>query len=157
MEGIRSYLFGVIAAAIVCGIVVKVMGDKGTQGAMAKLIAGLFLTFTMINPIARIRLDGSVDLIDQYSDDAMLAAAEGQRITREALRESIIAQSQAYILDKAADLHLELTVTVDVSVDDIPIPISVTLQGNISPFDKAKLSTDIAENLGIGKEDQRWK
>jgi hypothetical protein len=77
MEDIKAYLLGIVGAAVVCGIATRLIDDKGTQGAMIKLIAGLFLAFTVIRPIANIQLDGLTDFADVYTDAGAAAVAEG--------------------------------------------------------------------------------
>lgn len=156
MEDIKIYLLGIVGAAVICGIITRFVGEKGTQGAMVKLIAGLFLTFTVIRPIANIRLDGWSDFADLYSDSGVEAAAAGERMTKDALRSSIKAQTEAYILDKAAALALNLEVDVTLSDDEIPIPATVRLSGKSSPYAKLRLQAIITQDLGIDKEHQIW-
>ena len=144
MDGIKTYLLGVMGAAVICGIVIRMIGEKGTQGAMTKLIAGLFLAFTVIRPVANIRLDGLSDFTAAYS-----AAGD-------ALAASIKAQTEAYILDKAAALQVELEVDVTLSDGDIPTPSAVLLSGKVSPYAKARLQKMITDDLGIDKERQTW-
>lgn len=156
MASIKTYLLGVVAAAVICGIATRLMGEKGTQGAMTKLIAGLFLVFTVIRPVANISLDGLSDFTAAYSDAGEQAAAAGESLTKDALAVSIKAQTEAYILDKAAGLQVDLEVEVTLSEDDIPTPIAVRLSGKVSPYAKARLQNIITDDLGIEKERQIW-
>lgn len=156
MDGIKTYLLGVMGAAVICGIVIRMIGEKGTQGAMTKLIAGLFLAFTVIRPVANIRLDGLSDFTAAYSAAGEQAAAAGESLTKDALAASIKAQTEAYILDKAASLGVELE--VDVMLEDTcPMaPKSVRVSGSISPYSRNCLQNIIAQELGISKENQEW-
>lgn len=156
MDGIKTYLLGVMGAAVICGIVICMIGEKGTQGAMTKLIAGLFLAFTVIRPVANIRLDGLSDFTAAYSAAGEQAAAAGENLTKDALAASIKAQTEAYILDKAAALQVELEVDVTLSDGDIPTPSAVLLSGKVSPYAKARLQKMITDDLGIDKERQTW-
>lgn len=156
MEGIRSYILSIVTASVICAIAMRLMGTKGTQGAMIKLITGLFLTFTVIRPLADVNWKDLTFLTDAYSIDSQQAAQEGQKISREALRASIKARTEAYILDKADGLQADVEVVVTVSEDEIPVPTAVTVSGSISPLSKRKLSAYIADDLGINKEDQTW-
>lgn len=156
MDSVRSYIISVVIAAMICGIVVKLVGGKGTQGAMVKLIAGSFLTFTVIRPVSQIRLGDITDITSQYSLEAQAAASEGESMTRLALCDGIKAQSEAYILDKAEELGIRVTVQISLSEDDIPVPVSIQLAGNASPYAKGRLTSIITEDLGIPKEDQTW-
>lgn len=156
MESLRAYLIGLVAAAILTGIVTQLMGDKGTQGAMIKLISGLFLVFTVIAPIANIDLSGLRDFSADFSEAGEEAALIGEDITRESLAAVIKQRSEAYILDKAAGLDVELEVDVTVSDDKMPVPSAVLLRGKVSPYAKARLQSIIVQNLGIDKEKQIW-
>lgn len=156
MDGIRAYLLSVCAAAVICGIVTRLVGEKGTQGAVVKMIAGVFLAFTVIRPIADVRLDSLSDWTADFSYDASLAAAAGEDLTREVLAAGIKKRSEAYILDKADALNVSLTVEVTLTEADIPVPCSVRLTGKVSPYAKGQLQTIIAEDLGIDKEHQVW-
>lgn len=156
MDSIRSYLLSVVAAAVICGIVTRLLGEKGTQGAVAKLLTGIFLALTVISPLAKVKLDRLTDLTESYRVDGFTAAAAGEEMTREALAQSIKAQSEAYILDKATALEVTLAVEVTLTDEDIPVPCEVRLSGQVSPYAKNKLAGIIAEDLGIGKECQTW-
>lgn len=156
MDGLRSYLLSVFAAAVICGIVTRLIGKKGTQGAVIQMIAGVFLAFTVIRPIADISLDGIGDLTSDFSQDASLAAAAGEELTKDALAAGIKSRCEAYILDKAETLNAELTVEVTLTDEDIPVPYAVRLTGRISPYAKAQLQSVIAQDLGVDKEHQTW-
>ena len=155
MEGLRNYLLSIFSAAIICAIVMRLMGEKGTHATLTKLIAGLFLAFTVIYPLADIRIGDLTGLTAGYSDTAEQAAAMGQLLTKESIASGIKAKTEAYILDKAAALNTRLQVEVTLS-DDIPCPKAVRLAGSVSPYAKAQLQTIIAQDLGIAKESQLW-
>lgn len=156
MDSIRDYLLAIVAAAIICGIMTKFLGAKGAQGALAKMICGLFLTFTLVRPIADFRIGDITDITDWYSGEADRAVSAGTSMTKNALRQSIKARAEAYILDKAEQMRAELTVQIELSEDDIPVPKSIQLTGNVSPYTKNRLQTIIKEDLGIDKEHQKW-
>ncbi len=156
MDSIRTYLLGVIAAAIVCGIVTRLMGEKGTRGAMAKLICGLFLAFTVIRPVANLNIGSLTDFAADFSQAGADAVALGQSMTKEALAASIKQRSETYILDKAKELDVTLQVEVTLSKEDIPTATAVRLTGKVSPYAKGKLQAIIQQDLGIDKEHQTW-
>lgn len=152
----KQYLLSVVAAAIISGIVVKLMGNKGTQGAISKLVAGLFLSFTLIAPLRNISIRDLTAFSYSYSDAAQAAVAEGEAQTRQAIADSIKQGCEAYILDKAGQLDVALEVEVTLSDDTIPTPVAVRLKGRIAPNAKTKLTGIIAQDLGIPKEEQVW-
>lgn len=155
MESIRDYLLGITAAALICGIAVKLL-HKGLLGSSVKLIAGIFLTLAIVSPLVEIRLDSLDELRLEIQSEAADAAAEGENSAREAMAQIISEQTAAYILDKAESLEVELTVEVTVSQEGYPVPEWVRLEGNIGPYAKSVLSEYIANDLGIGTEGQKW-
>ena len=70
-----------------------------------------------------------------------------------ALSDSIAAQTQAYIEDKASSLGLSVRAEVQTALrDGVPFPDSVTLYGENS----AALGAYIVQELGIAEEKQLW-
>ena len=156
MDAVRSYIITISIAAIICGIITKLVGDRGTGGTVVKMICGLCLMFTLIHPLEGVRTIRPSSFTDGLSQEASSIAAEGAQRTREALHDSIKQRCEAYILDKADPLGASITVEVYLSEDDIPLPQSVVVQGKLSPFAKNELARTIEEDLGIPKEDQTW-
>lgn len=152
----KQYLLSIISAAIISGIVTKLMGEKGAQGAIGKLLAGLFLTFTVISPLRNVRLHDLTGFSSDYTRMAQLAVEEGKVVTAEALAQRIKQECEAYILDKARQLDTELAVTVTLNDEAIPAPVGICLRGSISPNSKKTLQTIILQDLGIPKEAQTW-
>ena len=156
IEQIRIDLFGILAAALICAIVTAIMGEKGANAALTKLITGLFLAFTLIKPAISFDFIEFTHLPHGYNDLVTDAVAEGEQQTKTALARLIKQRTCAYILDKAQALNVALEVEVTLSDDDIPVPEAVRLKGKVSPYAKGRLQTIIAEDLGIEKERQTW-
>ena len=155
MEGLRQYIISVVTAAIICGIITG-LAPKGTVREMVKMLCGLFLALTVIRPIARI---DDFDLSDfglSYGLDAKAAAVMGEDFSREAMADIIKAETEAYILDKAAELNVTMEADVTLSQEDIPVPVAVHLSGDISPYAKQQMERFLTEDLGIAKENQLW-
>lgn len=155
MESIRSYLLTVTAAALVCGIVTKLI-HKGTLGALMKLLTGLFMALTVVSPLLQLRLDGMKDVTLDIQYAASDAAAVGENLAYQELETIISGQTRAYILDKAEALGLTLEVQVKVAGEPYPVPVGVSLRGNVSPYARDVLTDYIAENLAIPVEAQKW-
>ena len=156
IEDIRSYLLSLLAAAMICAIVNRLIGDKGVSAVLTKLITGLFLAFMLVRPVVDLDLTGLADITIRYETNALRAVEEGENRTRNALTQFITQQTQAYILDKAQALDADLKVEVTLSDDDIPVPVKVRLSGKASPYAKGRLQAIISEDLGIVKENQVW-
>ena len=156
MESLGQYIVSVAAAAILCGIVRSIAGEKGAGSGVIRLVCGIFLAFVVIRPVRDIQLPDVGLWLDSFSAQAQEASAMGENLSREAMADIIKARTAAYILDKGEELGLDLTVEVTVSEDQIPAPVAVTIRGSASPANKTKLQNWIQEELGIPKEDQQW-
>lgn len=157
MEDIRAYLLSVTGAAILCGIVTTLTGSKGMVAAVCKLVSGVVLAAAVIQPLASISVSDLRLYLREIELDGAAAAAAGTELTRESMAQCIKAETQAYILDKAAQLDLEVNVEVILTGDDPILPSAVILEGTASPYAKSALETVIREDLGIGKEALTWK
>ena len=151
-----KYLLSIITAALLCGIATSLLGNQGALGTAVKLLAGIYMTLSIIAPWGQLRLGELSDLKDQLTSDAERVTLSGQNTAREAMAESIINSTRTYILDKAESLGAELTVEVMLDDSQIPIPNKVRIRGNISPYNREKLSSIIERDLGIPTEAQIW-
>lgn len=156
MGDIRAYVLSVTAAAILCGLVNVLIGKTGTVAALTKLLTGVVLAAAVLRPLGGLAI-GDLDAYLQSLDmDAQAAAAVGTEMTREAMAARIKEQTEAYILDKAASLQMDVTVEVILDDGDMPVPVGVILTGSASPYAKSTLESMISEELGIPKEEQKW-
>lgn len=156
MDGIREYLLQIISAALICGILLRIMGKKGMLTETVKLLAGVYMTITVLSPWVNIPTGSLEDITGDLSLDAEALAQEGKNSAQEAISAIIKERSETYILDKASSLGVSLTVEVRLTVDALPYPAGVTLSGPISPYAKSILADYISDNLGISMEDQKW-
>lgn len=147
----------ITAAAILCALVKGFTDRSGAINSVIKTICGVFLTLTILSPIASFEFSSVTDYLNMYALDADAAVEAGTSLTSSSLYSSIKAQTETYILDKAASMNAELSVEVTLSDDEMPIPCAVCLEGSISPYAKSKLMKLIADDLGIPKEQQTWK
>ena len=138
------------------GIVQTIAGKKGTHAALLQLIGGLFLTFTVIAPIADVELEEILDDPWDFAVQGSAIAEEGQQYAQDQLHGIIKNRCEAYILDKALALQAQLQVEVMLSQDEIPVPASVRLQGSISPYARNALQQWLQDDIGIPKERQIW-
>ena len=156
MEELRGYVLRLIAAAVVSGAVIRLLKGNGAACTIAKLLCGIFLVYCAVKPIPQLGLIDLSSVSTQMHLEAEDAAVWGEKEAKAALVQSITQQTQAYILEKAKEMNVDLVVQVEVSEDDMPMPESVCLTGKISPYARNKLSDMIARELGIEKENQTW-
>lgn len=154
MDGLRHYIIAVTAAAILCGIV-KSISEKAASGKIIKLICSLFLGFTVLKPITQIDLSQLAEVSLPYADEAVRAAALGEKLSQDALMNIIKVEAEAYILDKAAAFGAALEVEVTIS-DGTMMPDGARIKGAISPYAKLQLQRIMEQDLQIAKENQQW-
>lgn len=82
--------------------------------------------------------------------------SDGKNASATAWSESIIAGTEAYILEKTKAMNVDLNVEVELSEDEVPMPAGVKLIGKVAPYAKSVLSDMIERDLNIPKECQIW-
>lgn len=150
----KAYVLSVICAAVLCAIVTDLGEKKGTRAKILKLICGVFLSFTVIRPVAEVKLEEFSFFTADIAQDAFHITDLGQNQSYREMAAIITNEVSAYILDKASDFPGDLT--VDVELDENLIPCRVILTGSISSDVKHQLEAMIETDLGIRKEDQIW-
>ena len=155
MELLREYLLSVSVTAMVCGIAGRLLDRKGTTAAMGKLLVGLFMTFTVLSPLAGFSFGPMVDISNEFREEAQYAVKEGEQYTNSALREGITKRTEEYILDKASSLGADIRIQIVLSEDAYPVPCKVYVAGDISPFAKSQLKQVISQ-MGVAEENQVW-
>lgn len=155
MEAVRSYLLSVTVAAIICGIITGFVNKKATTGKVLGLLTGLFMTCCVIAPIIDIdSIDFSI-FDSSFTEDAQIAALEGELLAEEARQRIIIQNTASYILDKASSLGVD--VEVEVTLDGkTSLPVEVRIDGEVSPYAKSVLSNYMEDTLDIAKGNQKW-
>lgn len=156
MEAIGQYCLRVTVAGIVCGIITHMISDKGTIGALIKLICGVFMMLCVIGPWTDIRFQMNNDLTDSFYQQSQQAISDGEKTAIDAMAQYISDQVGAYILDKAESLGAQLAVEVMMTEDNPPVPCGVRLSGQVSPYARQVLTKYISDTLGIHAEDQKW-
>lgn len=141
---------------MVCALLVRFTKTKGTVHAVTKLLCGLFITYTVVKPLPAVKAPDISGMISNYGVEAQRAVELGEDISRNALEQSIKEQTEAYILERARQLELDVLVEVDMTAEQVPVPKTVSLCGKVSPYAKKKLSAIIEKDIGIGMENQEW-
>lgn len=152
----RSYLFGIIAAAGILGIVSGLTNPKSAAGGLIRMIGGLYLMFVVIQPLAHFDFDALADYAEQKLTVGMISSDEGENHSRAAMAGIIKRECESYIMDKALACGIALQVEVHVTEDEIPVPDSVVLYGTAFGHQKQNVEQFIEEDLNIPKEKQKW-
>lgn len=153
----RGYVLSVVAAAVVCAIVRRLVNEKSSTGQITRMLSGILMTVTVISPLAHITFDNITGYLDGISVDAKGYSTEGNTDAQTEINKIIKTRTEAYILDKAASMGLEISVEVELDDSNDSVPCGVTISGAVSPYAKQVMGAYIADNLGISKENQIWK
>ncbi len=154
MEAVGTYLIGVTAAALLCGLVTR-LGSGKLTAAVLRTACGMFMALAVVNPLLKLEFRVPSNLL-QLQEEGEQWAALGENSGREEMSHIITGQLRTYILDKAGSLGLELEVEIELSQEELPVPVAVTLRGDVSPYNKELLGDYMQKELGIGKEAQKW-
>lgn len=152
----RNYILSIVATAIFCTITNKLFEEKTAIGKTVRLLGGILLSVAIIAPVTKISFENIGNYFNDISLTAEYYAAQGEDSAKESMLRIIKDNSEAYILDKANGLGLEIAVEVEVGADDM-IPNRVTISGTVSPYAKEVMGTYMEDTLGIPKENQQWK
>ena len=153
MTDFREYVLSLTAAALLGGILLSCV-PEGSGRKILRLVCGILLTVTALKPLGQLRLPNLDAMSGEYRQQAEAAVAVGQEMARLEAREGIHKALEAYILDKAAELGVD--VTPEVFTDESGIPVSVRLEGDVSLGMRQKIQTIITNDLGIPGEAQKW-
>lgn len=156
MADVKAYLLSVCGVALVCSIANRFLDNKGSAAGIGKLLVGSFLVLTVLKPISGLKVNFMRDLTLDIGDNATFAVHQGEENYRQAMEEIIKDRTEAYIVQKAQELRVQLDVEVVLSEDELPVPEKVFVSGTVAPFAKKQLQQMIEQDLGIAKECQIW-
>lgn len=154
MEHVRSYLIGMICAAMAVAILSAVLKDGAVKRAVM-LVGGLVLLMAVLTPIVKADLDKFGQYLSQVElqTDALTSGITVDN--KELMAEIIRDKTEAYILDKAASLDAEIEVQVTVATDaDYPYPDGATITGILNAGQKNSLQAYLRDSLAIPEERQ---
>ena len=155
MEGLKGYLLAVCSAAILCAILKQLVGNGKMSSATVHLLSGLFVSICIISPWK----DFSLQDLELYNplqtQGSELYVETGKQITQKQINGLITDKTEAYILEKANQMNVQVGVRVELSDDGLPVRSVIT--GRLSQEEKKELSAFLLNELGIKKEMQLWR
>ena len=156
MFSVKSYIISLFVVSIISGIFTSFTDLKGKHAPLIKMILGLFILITVVSPWTKFRLTDVTEGIHITKNDARSYSYAGSNYSEELIRNGITERIEAYILDKADSLGLDINVRVDLADESPYTPESVELSGYVSPYNKARIQRIIENDLGICEECQKW-
>lgn len=153
----KDYILGIMVTGVVCGIVGGLVSNKTATGQILRLLTGILMVIAIISPVVNISFTHITDYIDDLAAQGDYYANQGKTTAEESMSAIIKEQIEAYILDKADRMSLDIAVEVALDEGNNSVPCGVIITGNLSPYAKGILGSYIEETLGIAKEHQQWK
>ena len=152
----KAYIMSVIATAILCAIIKAFVGEKSATGKIISLLCGTVIAIAVVKPIDDIKFYNIPSYLHTLSADADRYIQDGANAAEKSISNIIKTQTEAYILDKAVRMGLDISVEVELDDQSGNVPVGVRITGKLSPYAKEVLSSYIQDDLGIAKEMQRW-
>jgi len=155
MDAFREYAVSIIATTLICSAVSSLLQNSAAKG-IVRMVTGIILTISIVAPLWKLEISIPEVFEALVPDEANTASAAGENLSQEALRTIIKEDTEAYIQDKAAGLHADITAEVILNHGDPPIPEKAVISGRISPYAKQQLQEILQTQLGIPKESLEW-
>jgi hypothetical protein len=151
----RDYIISIVVAGMICSFVDLLLDKKTATGKIAKMLTGIFMCVTVLAPLTNISFKHITNYFDSLSVYADNYVKYGKTSAQISICEIIKSQTEAYILDKAKSMGLDVAVEVELD-DDNSVPCGVTIVGEVSPYAKGLMVSYIEETIGITRENQQW-
>ena len=158
MDGVLGYLRNLVLAAFILALIKALFTDSFLKRLLS-FACGLVFVILAISPFSRIDTEGLAQMISRFR------IAEFQNETgiavnnNELISQLIMEKSQAYILDKAKALHIDIkSVTVEMETGgQYPYPVGACLYGTYTEQQRIELTSWIEQNLAIPESALKWK
>lgn len=154
MEALGRYLVSVSSICLFCGILQSFFTANWMK-KLGKLLSGILVTMAVLAPLPKLSLPEMPEL-STWEDESQQAVAWGEEYRADQLAQSIKEETQAYILDKAGELGMQVSVEVSFQDADVPAPKSCIIKGKYTHQQKLAMEQILFLDLGIAKEDQAW-
>ncbi len=156
MDWLRGYFLSLTGASVICAVITALFPGKGASAKLIKLISGVILCLIALQPVSRLDISSFLREWEFDLSSGTDASHDGEILAQKARYKLIKDSCEAYILDKATELGLQITVEIELDDQSFPQPESVVIRGNISPYAKVQLQQILTSDLGIAKENQTW-
>lgn len=155
MTSLPEYAISIIVTALIFAVLSGLLQNSALKG-IVNTVFGMILTITVVAPLRNMDFSFSDHWSDLFLNAANSAAVDGEQMSRDALQKIIKQETEAYIQDKAAALHADISAEVILNNGDPPIPKRIIISGTPSPYVKQQLQKILITDLGITKENLEW-
>ena len=156
MDSIKGYILSIVGVAIVCAVAKSLINKNTATGQTISLLCGILMAITIAAPLVNVSFQNLTGYWDEITASGNVYTEEGKTSAEDSMSGIIKEQTEAYILDKANRMGLQIAVEVELDADNNTFPCGVTISGAVSPYSREVMSAYIEENLGIAKEHQEW-
>ncbi len=153
-QGIRE----LCAVSLLCGAALSILPEGGVK-RVAEILCTASLILAVISPLKELDMDAYALENARLHELETSLAQQGQEAGERLKRLVIEQEYEAYILDKAKELNIELggaEVEVQWSLEGFWMPWGAELSSGCSPEERQRLSDILESDLGIPYERQRW-
>lgn len=155
MYVLRDYFTALTATALI-GVVALSITKNDKINKIIQLLIGLLLILVLFKPIKNLDIQNISQSISE-SFQKEFHTYNYESIFQEKLREQIQTTTETYIREKAEQLKAKITFEVILSKDTYPKPNEITVSGTLTTEQFIALQNYFTHDLGIPKENQRWK
>lgn len=153
ITAIREWMTAVVTVTMLLSVAQSLI-PEGSIRKIASLTCGLILLLVLLQPVLQTDLSNLQINMDDYAAAIQERQTELQAVEQTERTTLIAGKTQAYILDKAKELGLdvEVHVTTALGEDGVAYPDTVDVDGAWS----SELANVIEQDLGIPQERQVW-
>lgn len=153
IAAVREWLTSVAAVSLLV-TVAQTLIPEGSIRKVAGFAGGLALLAALLQPVLRTDLSRLELDLDVYAGEIQARQEALEQTREEELAAVIGARTEAYILDKAAELGLSVSVRVETETgaEGVPLPAAAEVSGQRSEA----LAAYMERELGIPRERQVW-
>lgn len=153
MDVLRTYILGIAAASMLCGILIRLTRNSGSA-EIVRMLCGVFLTIVLIQPLAGKKVRLWEATLPDVGEEAEEIISEASASVEDIRKEFIKDRLEAYILSRAGEIGADIQADITLGRDCLPTHIRLT--GSISPIYRSRLTQIIVSELGIPREQQEW-
>ena len=146
-----------LAAAGLFTAAVLTLAPGGRLGKTLRLVCALLLMAVLLSPLGRLDFGAYAEELSRQRLTGADLSARGENAANTLLGSIIREQTEAYILDKAAELDIRI-LRAEVSLawgEEVPYPWSAELWPG-GPGDTGRLEDVLEGELGIPRKRQVW-
>ena len=153
---IKEYLLSVVAVCMICAVA-NVMVKNQMFGKVLRLVSGVLILLVVIAPLLKVDLQDISNQMEQMLSGDSTSLADVKKDARVQFAQQVKNATEKHIEQIASRYGMTVQATVTVDDSQIPTPIAVELTGTVDPNTVGEFMDYISQNIGISKENQRWR